>query len=132
MQAIRYPIQGPTVYGPTGPQLTSVMNVPAGGTHISLDDPAFANLRDLAQKQVPYMLAADGSNVAYAWALVGSGLSADPTATVFGPTAVNQCGVIYANQRLDQPEMAPQGAKGFVARSYSGAGTGTLRIWRIG
>ncbi len=128
---------GPVCYGPTGPQQTFVFAVPTGGTHINLDEPRFALMQESAKVGTPWSLGAEQTNVAYMWALVGSGLRADPTATVFaGATTMNpmnQCGVIFANTRVDQPEFMPNGVKGLVITSYGGnGGTGMLRMWKIG
>jgi hypothetical protein len=133
VQGIRYDIEGPVVYGPTGPSSVIAFAVPTGGTHLNLDEPRFAMLADAAKQGKSFILAADNANVSYAWALVGSGLSADPSMTVIGPTALNTPGVIYANTRTVLPERAPQVAKGLVVNAYGGSGaTGILRIWKIG
>lgn len=134
MQGVRIDVTGPVIYGPTGPSNVTVVAVPTGGTHLNLDEPAFTRLREAAAAQIPFVIAADNSAITYAWALVGSGLNADPQATVYGPTAINSPGVLYANTRTVLPERAPAGAKGLVVRSISaGVGaTGVLRIWRIG
>lgn len=132
MIGVRAPILGPTVYGPTGPAYPIALTVLGGSTHISLDEPKYAMLKDAAANDRPLMVAADSISVVYNWSMVGSGLSADPAMTAVGATGVNQCGVIYANSRLDQPELAPHGAKGLVFASLTAGATGTLRFWRTG
>ena len=132
MIGVRAPILGPTVYGPTGPVYPVVLAVPSVGTHINLDEPAFAMLKYAAERDIPLMVAADNSAIAYNWSMVGSGLSADPNMTAVGATGVNQCGAIYANTRIDQPEVAPHGAKGLVIRPIAAGASGMLRFWRVG
>ena len=129
---VRQPILGPVVYGPTGPVYPIAIQVPVGGTHLNLDEPRFAMLKDAAATDKPLMVAADLVSIAYNWSMQGSGLSADPAMSVIGPTGVNQCGVIYANTRVDQPELAPHGAKGLVVAPLGGVGSGMLRFWRVG
>lgn len=132
MEGVRIDLQGPVIYGPTGPCSQFAVAVPTGGTHLNLDESAFAGLADAAAKGIPLVVAADTTNIAYAWAMVGSGLNADPAMTFNGPTAVNTPGVVYANTRTFIPERAPQAAKGLVVRSYGAVGTGVLRVWRTG
>jgi hypothetical protein len=131
MNGVRQPILGPVVYGPTGPAYPVALTVPTGGTHLNLDEPRFDSLRYAAEHDIPLAVAADGGAVFYNWAMVGSGLSADPAMTAIGATGVNQCGVVYANTRLDIPELAPHGAKGLVINRLNG-GTATIRFWRTG
>ena len=131
MEGVRLSVLGPTIYGPTGPSYVVAVAVPTGGTHLNLDEPRFEVLRSAAEKGIPFQLGADVAPIYYAWSLVGSGLNADPLATVIGPTATNSPGVLYANTRTTLPEQAPIGAKGLVVRSGAG-GTGVMRIWRTG
>ncbi len=131
MEGVRLSVQGPLITGPTGPSQVVAIAVPTGGTHLNLDEPRFETLRFGAERGIPFQLASDVANTYYAWSLVGSGLNADPAATVVGPTAINSPGVLYANTRTTLPEQAPVGAKGLVVRA-GGIGTGMLRIWRTG
>jgi hypothetical protein len=134
VEGVRIDLMGPVIYGPTGPSNVTVLAVPTGGTHINLDEPQFFRIQEAAKVGIPFILAADNSQITYAWALVGSGLNADPKATVYGPTAMNSPGVLYADTRTVIPERAPEGVKGLVVRSNTAAigATGMLRIWRTG
>ncbi len=107
------------------------LTVPTGGTHLNLNEPQLSSLKYAADHDIPLAIGADGGTVFYMWAMVGSGLSADPTMSAYGATGVNQCGVVYATTRLDVPETAPHGANGLVINRLGG-GTATLRLWRTG
>lgn len=120
------------MYGPTGPAYPVVLQVPSVGTHINLNESPYAALKYAADHSIPMMMGADNSAIAYNWSMVGSGLSADPNMAASGATGVNQCGAIYANTRLDSPEMAPQGANGIVVRPILAGASAMLRIWRTG
>lgn len=132
MQGVRVLTGAPQEFGPTGPARVTVFVVPTGGTHLNIDlDPALADLRDAVNNDNPLMMAAEGANIYYRFASVGSGSVADPNMTVFGPTGTNQCGVLFANTRTVLPEQAPHGAKGLAISAGSGA-TGIFRIWKTG
>ena len=132
MQGARVLTGGPQEYGPTGPPHISVFLVPAGGTHLNVDnDPALTDLRNAVNADNPLMMAAENANIYYAWASVGSGSAIDPGMSVYGPTAINQCGVVFANTRVVLPEQAPHGAKGLKLSAGTGA-TAIFRIWSTG
>lgn len=117
--------------GPTGPALMVVLAVPTGGTHLNLEDPEFARLKECVDRSIPLMMAVEQTNVAYRFDIQGSGPSADPSMTVYGPTAANMAGMMFANTRLAIPEIAPA-AKGLSVRAYGAVGTCMMRIWRAG
>lgn len=117
--------------GPTGPALMAVLAVPTGGTHINLSDPEYAAIKLCVDRSVPMMMAVEVTNVAYRFDIQGSGPSADPSMHVYGPTAANQAGMMFANTRLAIPEIAPA-AQGLSVRAYGAVGTCMMRIWRAG
>jgi hypothetical protein len=132
MQGTRTAVLGPVVYGPTGPSYVVALAVPTGGTHLNLDEPRFAVMRDACDRGIPFQIAAETASIYYAWAMVGSGLNADPQATVVGPTAINSPGVLFQNTRTPLPEQAPIGARGLVIRAAGTGATGVMRLWRTG
>ncbi len=132
MQGTRELIVGPGDAGPTGPTRVVVLAVPAGGTHINLTEPRFAMLKVAADNVVPVRITAEGANVYYHWSSVGTGLAADPTMTVLGPTGANQSAVVFAGQAPMHPEFPPQGANGLCVSAPLGGGTAMLRISRTG
>jgi hypothetical protein len=117
--------------GPTGPALMAVLAVPTGGTHLNLNAPEFSALKNCVDRSIPMMIAVEQTNVAYRFDIQGSGPSADPSMTVYGPTAANMAGTIFANTRLAVPEIAPA-AEGLSVRAYGAVGTCMMRIWRAG
>jgi hypothetical protein len=132
MQGARILTGGPQEFGPTGPPHISVFVVTVGGTHLNVaGDPALADLRSAVNSDNPLMMAAENANIYYAWASVGSGTNIDPGMTVYGPTGINQCGVLFANTRTFLPEQAPHGANGLKLSAGTGA-TAIFRIWSTG
>jgi len=133
VEGIRLIQLAPGEYGPTGPpHITVLVNVPTGGTCLNIDsDPALSDLRTAVNSDNPLMLAAEVGNIYYSFATFGTGARADAGMGVFGPTAINQCGVLFANTRTTLPEQAPHGAKGLKISAGPG-GTATLRIWSTG
>lgn len=129
MQGVRVLTGGPQEFGPTGPPFISVFIVPTGGTHMNVQgDPSLGPLAVAVNNDIPLMMAAENANIYYAWASVGSGSAIDPGMSVYGPTAINQCGVVFANTRTVLPEQAPHGAAGLKLSAGAGA-TPIFRIW---
>ncbi len=134
MFGTRFTTAAPTELGPTGPPSVTVLFIggTTGGTHLNIDgDPQLASLKAAVAVDSPLMMAAEVANVYYSFASMGSGAPADPAAGVYGPTSINQCGIIFAGTRLPLPEQAPHGAKGLKISCGAG-GTATLRIWSTG
>lgn len=115
----------------TGPSHVTVIAVPSGGTCLSLDDPALLDLRRASENAVPLKVVAEGANVYMAWHPQGSGAVADPAASAFQGTGMNQCSVVFAGVTPYLPEMIPPGFKGLAVRA-AGIGTAMLRLSRIG
>jgi hypothetical protein len=114
----------------TGPSHITVLSVPTGSTHLNLDEPRFADLLRASQGGIPLKVVAENANVYMAWHPQGSGAAADPTATAFVGTGMNQCQVVFSGVTPYLPEMIPPGYKGLTITA-AGANA-ILRLSRIG
>lgn len=115
----------------TGPSHVTVLAVPTGGTCLSLDDPALFDLKKASDGAIPLKIVAEGANVYMTWHPQGSGAAADPSATAFQGTGMNQASVVFAGVTPYLPEMIPPGYRGLAVRA-AGIGTAMLRLSRIG
>lgn len=129
MDSVRVVISAPGELSPTGPAMVAAVVVPAGGTYYNLNEPQWAPLRGAIDRSIPLMMTAEGMNLGYRFGIQGSGMAADPSMTVYGPTPAAMCGSILANTRLPLPEIAPVQARGLAVTPYGTSATATLRIW---
>lgn len=103
---------------PTGPKSGEVtcIGVTTGSVHIDLATPSYAIKSALQQGEI-ITLSADG-DVWFMWSLKTTGDTVDGAAAELGTsagTAAQQCGIVYAGERL--PERPPKGCQGIVVKA---------------